>query len=391
MLVFLLFFQSFGSVKASAASDNNLVDSDLTQWESDNPVTQVTERVINGDTCYFIFSDSEQIADTNLNMRYSLVYEIPDLKVGRSYTFNFHLLSAEEVGSANVYGETALYTGYKNGSATMCIGLGSYDASIGWVNFVDNAYIEINKDNYLSYYGTDISIQFELPNIVNPCIFIYYADNSTSKIDNWAYFKNIELIDNSQADEDSFFSRLFEWFQEKFDAIGESFSNLGNKLTDLKNSFVNKITDLKDSFVLKLEELKQGILNLGDIIIEGIQGLFTPDEAYILQWKANLQQLLEDNLGIIYTCGDLFITMIQEAFSIISDSPDTYEIKIPEVSFEANGTRVPVFTSQTIDFSFMEKPVFRTMYSMYTVALYIFFGGLEVRYALRVKNKVMSN
>ena len=148
---------------------------------------------------------------------------------------------------------------------------------------------------------------------------------------------------------------------------------------------------LKDSFVLKLEELKQGILNLGDIIIEGIQGLFTPDEAYILQWKANLQQLFEDNLGIIYTCGDLFITIIQEAFEIISDAPDTYEIKIPEVSFEADGTRVPVFTAQSIDFSFMEKPVFRTMYSMYTVALYIFFGGLEVRYALRVKDKVMSN
>lgn len=259
------------TVSVSATSDNNLVDSDLTQWESDNPVTQVTERVINGETCYFIFSDSEQIVDTNLNLRYSLVYEIPNLKVGRSYTFNFHLLSAEEVGSANVYGETALYTGYKNGSATMCIGLGSYDATNDWVNFVDNAYIEINKDNYLSYYGTDISIQFELPNIVNPCIFIYYGDTSTSKIDNWVYFKNIKLIDNSQADEDSFFSRLFEWFQEKFDAIGESFSNLGNKLTELKNSFLDSLSNLGDTigsfFDEQLEGIKDFFRGFGNLIL----------------------------------------------------------------------------------------------------------------------------
>ena len=79
------------------------------------------------------------------------------------------------------------------------------------------------------------------------------------------------------------------------------------------------------------------------------------------------------------------------AFDIIFDAPDTYEIKIPEVSFEAAGTTVPVFSAQNIDFSFMEKPVFKTMYSMYTVALYIFFGALEVKYALRVYRKVMNN
>lgn len=380
MLVFLLFFQSFG-LGVSASDSENLIDSDLRNWEIIYPdYTTVLYKRDNE----FLIRVKPFTSESNPNVKLTIggVYHLTDLVNGNSYTLNFKYLNPSQMG----VGEALANAPYLNGA--VAIGLASKTGDK--YELIENACITINKDNYLDYYGNNFSINFKMENIINPCIIFYYMGSGMGYE---IYFGvgDVSLIDNDAAKEDNFFSRLFAWFQDKFDAIGESFTNLGNKLTDLKNSFVNKITDLKDSFVLKLEELKQGILNLGDIIIEGIQGLFMPDEAYIIQWKANLQQLLQDNLGIIYTCGDLFITIIQEAFSIISDAPDTYEIKIPEVSFEANGTRVPVFTSQTIDFSFMEKPVFRTMYSMYTVALYIFFGGLEVRYALRVKNKVMSN
>lgn len=204
-------------LNCSAFGVENLINSDLSEWISDNPdFTRISSSTINGDTVYCIFTDSEKISDSTTYLRYSLIYDVPELKVGNSYTFNLHLLSAEEVGSANVYGETALYTGFKNGNAVMFIGLGSYDPANDWVTGVENAHIVIDKDNYLSYYGSDISIQFELPNIVNPCIFIGYLDASTSPIDNWAYFKDLQLIDNTKAEEDNFFTRLFEWFENKF-------------------------------------------------------------------------------------------------------------------------------------------------------------------------------
>lgn len=123
----------------------------------------------------------------------------------------------------------------------------------------------------------------------------------------------------------------------------------------------------------------------------GLKGLFVPNENQVIEWKENLNLLLKDHLGIIYTCSDLITDTLNMVFDIVFDAPDTYEIKIPEVSFNVSGVNVPVFTSQNIDFSFMEKPVFKTMYRMYTVAMYFFFGALEVKYALRTYRKVMSN
>lgn len=123
----------------------------------------------------------------------------------------------------------------------------------------------------------------------------------------------------------------------------------------------------------------------------GLKGLFVPNENQVIEWKENLNLLLKDHLGIIYTCSDLITDTLNMVFDIVFDAPDTYEIKIPEVSFNVSGVNVPVFTSQNIDFSFMEKPVFKTMYGMYTVAMYFFFGALEVKYALRTYRKVMSN
>lgn len=123
----------------------------------------------------------------------------------------------------------------------------------------------------------------------------------------------------------------------------------------------------------------------------GLKNLFVPDEQVITDLKTNFDNLLRDHLGIIYTCTDLFSDFLTKAFTIIFEAPETYQIKIPEVSFEAGGTTVPVFSAQNIDFSFMDKPVFKTMYSMYKVALYILFGGLEVKYALATYRKVINN
>ncbi len=397
MFALILCFQSFGSVGVSAADSENLIESDLTEWN--NMFPELTD-IYSAGNAYFILSKSSELSTGDF-VKASYLYSLSNLTSGRSYSFKFHLLNFEEVTALKPsLLERNIYGGLQNGG-TYVIGLASYIDDNN-LELVDDCYITIDINNYLNYFGKDSVITFELPNIVNPCLLISYREVSSNKYTQYTFFKDISLVDNEQQKEDNFLSRLFEWFQEKFDAIGESFTNLGNKLTELKDGFINKITelktsfenkinDLKESFQAKIDELKQGLIDLKDSLIEGIKSLFVPDEEVILGWKQDLDNLLKEHLGIIYTCSELFTDTLNLAFDIVFEAPNTYEIKIPEVSFEAAGTTVPVFSAQYIDFSFMEKPVFKTMYGMYTVALYFFFGALEVKYALRVYRKVMSN
>lgn len=387
MFALILCFQSFGSVGVSAS--DNLIDPDLTNWDTlDDDIKVVWTKG------YYQLQIKHFEYETG-NHCIGAIYDLSSLNAGYSYRLNFHLLSGSEMGLA----DSRVYNQLNYGP--LVIGLASYDSSLNVPTFIDGCYIEVTKDNYSKYFGYDTSFTFTLPNVENPCICIYYIglDNT---VDTYFGFKNVSLIDTEAEKEQGFLDKLFTWFQEKFNAIGESFTNLGNKLTDLKDGFINKIielktsfenkiTDLKQSFQAKIEELKQGLIDLKDNLIEGIKSLFVPDEQAILDWKESLNTLLKNHLGIIYTCSELLTDTLNLAFDIIFDAPDTYEIKIPEVSFEAAGTTVPVFSAQNIDFSFMEKPVFKTLYSMYTVAMYIFFGALEVKYALRVYRKVMNN
>lgn len=401
LFALILCFQGFG-LSVSASEDVNLVDSDLRNWVNLEPdCSSVTYHT--GEDVYQIIFKPQYIDGANTWLRIGAFYSLADFVAGNSYTFNFDLLSLEQLNKLGFsFTESSLYYGFTKYGGELFIGLASYLPSTDSFEFVDGCSFVINGDNYQKFFGRTNQITFELSNISNPVIAIgYYDIYETGNIVS-IFFDNVSLTDNTQSKEDGFLAKLFEWFQERFNSISSSFSNLGNKLTDFKNGFIEKITDLKDSFVnkitelkenfaLKIDELKQGVINLGDAIIEGIKGLFVPDEQAITDLKLNLDSLMKEHLGIIYTCGDLFKEFLTKAFNIIFEAPDTFGISIPNVSFEVAGTDVPVFSAQSIDFSFMEKPVFKTMYSMYKVALYIFFGGLEVKYALRTYSKVMNN
>lgn len=399
MLVFLLFFQSFGlGVNAAdEAAPDNLIDSNLSTWTDLKDIDSefLNTKVTIGSANSEIYRLTVYANTSTAPLYVGVIFDESEIIAGRSYTFSFYLPNLNEINSAfeKNYDLDIIENHFVN--CPIYIGLGYVDGSGDFQTIEEYCFFNITGDNYYNHLGKTLSASFVAPNISGtPAIYIIgnSLDHPTTHS---FYFSSFSLVDTgeeiTEEENDSILDRLFEWFQERFETIYTGFQNIGAGLNELKDGFINKITELKESFQLKIEELKLSVINLGDTIINGIKGLFIPDETYLLQWKANLEQLLKDNLGIIYTCGDLFVTIIQEAFEIISDAPDTYEIKIPEVSFDVNGTRVPVFTAQSIDFSFMEKPVFRTMYNMYTVALYIFFGGLEVRYALRVKDKVMSN
>ena len=123
----------------------------------------------------------------------------------------------------------------------------------------------------------------------------------------------------------------------------------------------------------------------------GIRSLFVPDEEAILQLKSDLDSELQNHLGIIYTSTTLIGDFIETVFNMVFNAPDDYSLMVPEVTLELSGENYTLWEDTYIDFSFMETEIFQILYGLYTVSLYIFFGFLEVKYALRVYRRMMSN
>lgn len=403
MFVFLVLFQSFG-LDVKAASEDNLVDSDLRNWEKweafDGGVQLTLASDKNHDIYYKmkVLPYNSTINGEPFSMVVGGAYDISNLISGNSYTFSLEILSPDLMSISQAYYDSIFSSG------ALMIGLCKDSISPDDVVFVDGYSIQIDSSNYKQYLGTDFKFTFEMPNVVNPSIGIFFlSSNANQTLSQGAIFgfRNIKLVDNESAKEDGFFSRLFEWFQTKFEAIGESFrtlgdrisdffSDLGNKLNEGFTNLKNSLIELKDSFIEKLIDLKQSVIELKDNLIEGIKSLFIPNEDYLLQWKSNLDKLLQDHLGIIYTGANLVDDLLNLVFDIVFEAPDTYGISIPEVTLNLSGTEVKLF-GNSIDFDFMQQKVFKTLYGMYTVSLYVFFGFLEVKYAISVYKRMMNN
>lgn len=123
----------------------------------------------------------------------------------------------------------------------------------------------------------------------------------------------------------------------------------------------------------------------------GIKSLFVPDEAALLKLKTDLDTSLSDHLGIIYSSSTLISDFLQTVTDIVANASDDYSLVVPEVTLNLSGTNYTLWNDTSIDFSFMENAVISTIYDIYTVCLYIFFGFLELKYALRVYKKVIAN
>ncbi len=259
-LIVLILISCF-TVSGSAADSDNLVSDDLRYWQNYDPEYSSVNVLGNSPDINYITIKPQTDSD-GINTKVSYFYELPKLVSGNSYTFNFNLLDlaqCQELGLA--WTSTHLYYGFLNNNAFLLVGLASYVQGENRFELVEGSSIVIDKTNYLKYYGGSNSISFELPNIVNPCIVISYTEINSSPYNTYIVMKDISLVDNSQAEQDSFFAKLFDWFQEKFDSIGDSFTNLVNKLTELKNSFLDSLSNLGDTIGSFFDEQLEGIID----------------------------------------------------------------------------------------------------------------------------------
>ena len=257
------------SIIVSAGEVDNLIDSDLRNWDKLDSNTTV-----NWTKGYYqIGIPVEKLTDTSWCI--GAIYDLSELNAGYSYKLNFYTVTPSEMGLT----DARIYNQLNYGSIN--IGLGSYDSSTNNVYMVDDCFIAITKDNYARYFGYDTSFTFTLPNVENPCIVIFYA-GSGNTVSTFFGFKNFSLIDTEAEKEQGFLDKLFTWFQGKFEDLGESFVNLGN-------------------------DIKQGFTQLKEDLINGIKGLFVPDEEFMEDYATSWESLINLRFGAVaHVSGVLF-------------------------------------------------------------------------------------
>lgn len=364
----------FGSVNVSAAE--NLIDPNLQNWERNDSLVYVDSI----DDYYRLrihVTDGEHV-----NVCVGAIYDLTSLKPGHSYSLDFYTLLPSELG----YSDERIYNQFGD-SGFLLIGLASYLPDSDSFEFVDDCAVAITNDNYSNYFGHNTSISFTMPNIVNPCICIMYVDAATSLAAIFG-FKNFSLIDVTEEDEDNFLSKIFNWFQEKFDAIGDSFSNLGNKLStgftnlgdriktffsDLGTSISNGLNSVNEGIQNKLEEVKTSLVELREGLINGIKGLFIPDDDFISGWKSRIELLLQEHLGIVWEAANFFTDLFSTVSDLLSDTENgSLEFTFPGVEFELLGHNFDLWEERVVDMSFLETDSFWSFwYGLYKIILVI--------------------
>ena len=276
LLCFIVFISAL-TVPVLGADEENLIEPNLKNWTILEDYKSSTTVITGSDTGGVqLVSISPAGEQNGYSANVGALYDITSsYKVGDKYTLSFEFLNADKYigGGVGIVSSKA----FLDYNGVLYVGLATSDNT--GVTAVDGYYVEINGDNYNQYVDSTITYSFEMPSgVVNPCIFINFMAflPEADMVNNcWLAFRDIKFINQTEADEQGFFDSLFEWFEVKFKAIGDSFSDLGDKLGELKSSFTESISNLGNSIKGFFEDLgnkfNTAISSLGD----SIGGFFT--------------------------------------------------------------------------------------------------------------------
>ena len=338
MLSFLLLCPVF-SINASAADEENIVSTDFREW------TVFDGNVIlnkSGDYNTMICRPSI-LPSVNVSLPYCTVYDLTDgAVVGNKYQISFNFRNSDKYlgDAAGVIGSEA----FLSYGGVMFVGLGTLTTlSNGEKMYepVDGCHVQVTKDNYSQMTDTLTEFSFEMPNgVINPCIMIWFACTvDTEKDINKAVylvFEDFSAIDLTKSEEDGFINKL----------------------------------------------------------INGIKGLFVPDDAFISQWKSDMEQTLSDHLGFIYQIPALTIDYVERLQVLFNDK--SIYFSIPACQFELNGEFINLWPKTSVDFSFLTNAekgtIWHTIYKqMYPVFLRLVLFGILIKYGRNEWDKVMMN
>lgn len=324
------------SINVSAADEDNLIDSDLSNWTILHPEkcsvfpassslylvriygVEMPPVIEDGPSPIWYIGGAFDLTDTSIT-------------VGNKYTLSFNFPDPDRYVSSSTGSNSFL----GDNSGILVVGLCSY-ISDDSVEAVEGCYLTIDKNNFNSVKDTDIQLSFEMPSgVVNPCICFYYVNfDGTNAV--CFYLKDFKLVDESEAEEDGFIDKL----------------------------------------------------------INGIKGLFVPDDAFISQWKSDMEQTLSEHLGFIYQIPALTIDYVERLQVLFNDK--SIYFSIPACQFELNGEFINLWPETSVDLTFLTNAengtIWHTIYKqMYPVFLRLVLFGILIKYGRNEWDKVMMN
>ena len=293
---------------------------------------------------------------------------------GNSYTVSFYLPSGTDVwkamgepegGYKDQYFEnnTFLKRSWVELNASLRVGISygsNFDIDNGDVE-LKTTLCEISADNVDSYFGKKFTASFVCPDYTgNAYLTFTFGGNAKNALSFSFYFSDVSLVDPNDSSAEL---KGIKW-------------TLHNFYWDIRGGACGN------------EDCPHCCED--DPHISIIHRLFVPSDEFVESWKNDLQTLLKDHLGVIYSASD-FIKQLLEQMQSLLNNPQG-DIKMPGLSFSLpDGTPVNLWAETTVNFSFLEKGIFKTLYGMYKVMLNVICIFALIKYALRNWEKTMSN
>lgn len=323
-------------VSGSAAGTENLIESDLTDWNlvNNNGVT-VTRK-----------SDLYRITTPANSEKLSseLIYDLPNFVAGHGYTLRFKLPSASEISSAwsIAYTSDNVINHYNN--STVQIGYAFLNpAGTSITNEV--VLYEFNSSNISKYVGKDLSTSFVGGSSDGrPVIYIYVFNNDGKQ--HHYFFSDFVLIDN---DDNSgqikgilglLHSLRWDIFGGVCDSDDCAHSSDFNPHISLTERFTVGFTNLFDGLASKFEEgspLNTWFIGLSD----GVSNLGTNVNNWLLGHASSINSKLSDvitditsgltDLGVdIGGFIDGAVEIIDGLFKKVFDFIETFKPRVSE-------------------------------------------------------------
>lgn len=240
-LVIILSF-SFLSVNSFAADDENLIDSNMSNWvdygeESPGYFQPATVQNLSGLNYITVNGSSKSV----------LLIDVTEfLKVGEHYRFTFMLPTIDGVNSV------ALNT------AELSFGLLDYSTGAPGS---DVFAITVNNSNKSDFLGKVISYDFTYTEgFTSTCIALCVNASGTSYNYLQLYIDNLSLVRVPDVSEEKL-DGILGWLQELWNSIVDGFSDLGSSISSLGTTITNKLTNVASSITSKLTTVSTNITN----------------------------------------------------------------------------------------------------------------------------------
>ena len=267
-------------VSGSAAGTENLIESDLTQWDCIEDSYSVS--VVKKNDLYRISSTS-----ISTGSYIGVIYDLPNFVAGHSYTLKFRLPSASDISSAwgVTYGNEHLLAHYKN--STVMVGYGFFNAS-GTAIENQVSLFEFNSSNVSKYFGSDLSTSFVAGSSSGRPVVYITIFNDDGNVHHY-FFSDFIMYDN---DDNSgqikgilgiLHSLRWDIFGGVCDSDDCAHSSDFNPHISLTERFTVGFTNLFDGIASKFEEgstlntwfigLSDGVSNLGTNVNNWLSGL----------------------------------------------------------------------------------------------------------------------